>query len=200
MAPPNKYKRSVKKPSVVSRVRQAIDARLELKSMVTSQTTSLTTAGTVYYVSAIGQDDTHTGRTGTVIRPKKIEIRGVSYDTANPSFGRIIVFQDIQQQPGVSVAVTDVLDTASYIASYNFRNVEQSHRFRILFDKTLGNVPSGKNMTPFEAKIPMKGEIFYYDTSNLIASAGRGAIHMLLIGSGVSANVNVQVRTIFTDA
>jgi hypothetical protein len=182
-----------------SRIRSIVNARLERKSTGVTSSAAMAAAGNVYYISPIAEDDTVNGRTGTVVRPTKLELRFRAYDSTNINFCRVIVFQDSMNQ-GVLPSVLDVLLSASITAPYNYLNVEQARRFRILYDHTVGITPSGVNAQTWSKNLPLKGTMHFNTDSGLIAGAGKNSLFAITLGSVDGGIVAYSARLIFTDA
>jgi hypothetical protein len=153
----------------------------------------------VSYLSAVAEDDTVNGRTGTVIRPTKLELKFRVYDAANINFVRFVIFRDTMNLAALP-AVTDVLLAATPTSPYNYLNVEQSRRFKILYDHTAAVTPSGIAGVSFDKNINLKGSIHYVDVTDLIGSAGKNSIFALLLSSTAGATAVWSSRLIFTDA
>jgi hypothetical protein len=176
-----------------------INARLEHKTCGLTASGATTVAGAVSYLSAVAEDDTVNGRTGTVIRPTKLELKFRAYDAANINFVRVVIFRDTMNQ-GASSAVTDVLLAATPTSPYNYLNVEQSRRFKILYDHTAAITPSGIAGAVFDKTLVLKGNIHYIDTTDLVGSAGRNSLFALVLSSTAGATLVWSSRLIFTDA
>jgi hypothetical protein len=185
--------------SIDKRVRAMINSRLEYKSCGITSAANSTAAGTVFYLTTCPEDDTVNGRTGTLIRPVKLELRHRAHDATNVNFVRVVLFRDNMNQGALPV-VADVLLNASVTAPYNYINVEQQKRFNILFDKTIGLTPSGFNAQAMSHTIKLKGVCHFTGTSDLLASAGRGTLFALILSSTDGATMTWSARTIYTDA
>ncbi len=179
-------------------VKRMISERLESKTTSFSTSSATTTGGAIGYVSTVAQDDTIFGRTGDIIRPVCLRMRYNFHDTANLNYARIIVFRDSMCQ-AASPNVTDVLATAQYNSSYNFRNVYQQRRFTILHDHTFGMTPSGFNAQFYEKVIRLKGVINYVGTGSTVASAGKNSLFLMTISGVAGAGCDVSTRLEFKD-
>lgn len=179
-------------------VKRMINERLETKTTSFGTSSATTTGGAIGYVSTIAQDDTIFGRTGDVIRPVCLRMRYNFHDTANLNYARIIVFRDTMCQ-AASPNVTDILATAQYNSSYNFRNVVQQRRFVILHDHTFGMTPSGFNAQFYEKVIRLKGTIHFVGTGSTAAAAGKNSLFLMTISGVAGAGCDVTARLEFRD-
>lgn len=119
----------------------------ELKFFDTTDTfAALVPAGEIKNsLNLIPQGVTESTRIGRKCTIRSLQIRGnlnlppvAGVSAAGGSVVRIIVYQD-KQANGVAATVTDILNTADI---HSFRNLANSHRFRILKDSTIDINPT----------------------------------------------------------
>jgi hypothetical protein len=194
--------------SVRKVVKNMIDSRVEHK-IITSVAPNIDwlTTGVVSLVSTdIAQGDNITERSGDVIRPKMLNFR-IALHTATATtqdiIGRVILFQDSMCN-GATPGVTDVLNSASYMAGYK-PITRQARRFKILADFTVVSV-FGTNTQKLEVtkKIPMIGSIHYLASAAAAASAGRNSVYALFIsdtqGTAGQKTYDWTYELVYTDA
>nr|WRQ64674.1 structural protein [Riboviria sp.] len=186
---------------ISSIVNRMINSRAEHKVLSKTNLANTTaTAGTVINLSNdIIQGDNFDNRSGDTIRVLKtkfkIQFQGVTTDSVN----RYIVFRDMQNL-GTTPAVTDVLNSASFISGYDGLNVYQQKRFVILKDYSMTNNINGQTLLydEYTNNTPYK---IYYNGATAVASAnGKGALFVLVIGSGSTATFNLDVELVYTDS
>jgi hypothetical protein len=150
----NNRKSGVQHRRVHRVVKDMIESRIELKSVAASTGASATTqAGTVLYFTPILQDDTTNGRTGDQIMPHDITLKCTSICSATEA-SRFILFQD-KFANGTAPAVTDVLSSGSYNATYNHINVVLNKRFKILYDRQLDLCLNGEAQKHLKAVVKL---------------------------------------------
>jgi hypothetical protein len=178
-----------------------IESRIEMKSIAASETgTATTAAGTVKYFTQVLQDDTTNGRTGDQIVPHNITVRFTSIDSTTASESvRFIVFQD-KFCNGAAPAVTDVLSSGNYNATYNHINVILNKRFKILYDKQMDLSYNGAVLQHCQKVIPLKGKIGFVGTGDTSASAGPNTIWCIYIGTSTHINSDINYRLTYRDA
>lgn len=186
----SKIKRNTIAPNVARQVRQILVSRVEHKNIAsTTSNFDWSATGVVSLLSTdIAQGDNIGNRSGDLIRPLKLTFRLASFITpANTAqVFRFIVFQDTMAY-GSTPAVTDVLDTASYLAPYSPVNV-QAKRFKILCDHFGNNVYGGADQfTQVTKVIKMKGTVHYISTAAAAGSAGKNSIYVLFINDTTGA-------------
>lgn len=132
LAPPSK--------GVKKYVKSCMDRMVELRIYDYGPSSQLAagTAGTVFnYIplSSITQGTAEGSRTGNAIRITRLYIRGAFIVSDTRSILRLIVVKDMQSNGGTP-AVTDVLQTASYLSHYNSKFVTKvgGSRFVVLRD------------------------------------------------------------------
>lgn len=180
----------------------------ELKFLDTGSSTLFTTAGAVNpNFVVIPQGVGESERIGRKVTIKSIYLKGVIVHnpvTVNSAANtcRIMIIQD-KQANGAVFAVTDVLETASYLAH---RKLENINRFKILKDTTFSiNSNSSDGSAPGEAQRPFT----YYTRCNIpieydttastgaIATQRSNSIALLMIadtGTVTTFSYNCRVR------
>ncbi len=186
-------RKSVTKRAVVS----MIQSRLEPKAITVSTVANTSTAGVVYYMNVIPQDDTVSGRTGVQIRPKSLMFRVAVFGAGN-FVTRYILLQD-RMNNGSAPAVLDVLTTADVCAHYNINN-QLNHRFKILDDTVLCVSNTGEQQRYKTHTTSLKGIIGFVGTGSTSASGGTNSIFLLAIGDSATPAFNHRVQLHYTDA
>lgn len=186
----------------------------ELKFLDTAQSTTVpAAAGSVYTnLVVIPQGDTESMRNGRKVQLKTVSIRGRLYiqpqaNSANTSdVVRILLVQD-KQANGVAFTPPMVLaGTPDYLA---YRNLANTSRFNILFDKSFSiNSMGGVATDSFETvktwsinrklNIPME-----YDASATTGAIGTQRSNSLAIlaiaENGALSNIQYQARVRYSD-
>lgn len=194
-----KFKNNTNRPRTVSKyvVKSMIQARMEPKALTISTVGNTATAGAIHYISAIGQDDTVSGRTGVQIRPKTFNCR-ISVFGAGNFVTRFILVQD-RLNVGSSPTVTDILTSADVAAQYNVTS-QLNKRFKILNDTALCLSNTGEQQRYKVLNIPMKGIIGYVGTGTTSASGGTNSVFLLIIGDSATPAFNIKSQIHYTDA
>lgn len=168
---------------------KALERKLqaEVKELVQVQTAfSVTNTGNVLNLVPIAQGDGISQREGNAIRLKSLTMRhAFQHNIAGDinQFVRVILFCDKQQIADTSPSVTDVLETASYLAPYSLAS---KGRFSILHDKYFrlnANTHNGLAMTK---KRKMTQLVRY--NSSATTDIQKNGIYILLISSQATAN------------
>jgi hypothetical protein len=166
----------------------------------TDQSAALTpaTTGTIYYMSAVSQDDTRSGRTGERITVEYIEWRWNIIATLTSNY-RMVIFRDMFNQQ-VAPAVSDVLQTASVSSSYSYANYVNNKRFKILFDRCTSQSAVGDLSNTGSMRIPCRFINLFNGTGSTVASAAQGVIFLLVItDTAASGTLNTYYRMVFSD-
>lgn len=105
----------------------------EMHHLVTNSTVSVTNTATIIPLTAIGQDDTASGRTGNSILLRNIFMRwGLTNNpAASSTYFRCLLVQDKQQIGDTAPTITDVLQSSSTLSSLSLNS---AGRFKILKD------------------------------------------------------------------
>lgn len=109
----------------------------EKKFFDTTDTVTVSTSSEIVpSLNLVPQDDTESGRIGRKITIKNIHLNGIfehkaTTDAGTATQGRIILYQD-KQCNGTAAASTDILQSATPLS---YRNLSESSRFNILWDK-----------------------------------------------------------------
>jgi hypothetical protein len=100
---------------------------------------------------------------------------------------RLIIFADMLNY-GTTPAVTDVLDTASYLSGYSMINL-QKNRFKIYHDSLFDLVgQTSKAIHSFETQYKVNKRVFYSAATAVGGANGKHAIFTLVLSSVASAN------------
>lgn len=164
-----------------------IQQQIERKVLVSSITAALpSTSGTIHQLTNfIVQGDNFNQRAGDKITCADHTLKINATAITNSTSIRYILFQD-QQNNGTTPVVTDVLDTADYLAGYSQLAVLQQRRFRILHDSTLDVNIAGEALKTREYKLPKSGVTWFNGATAVAASNGKGALFMLIIASAAA--------------
>lgn len=153
---------------------------------------SLATAGAVDYLTPIAQGDDNNSRTGNGIAMQKATMRLHFIQTSAATEGitcRVLLVQDSMTN-GAAPAVTDVLTSATVWGTHHINNQLQ-HRFKFLREKifTIGTALTDTNRIDFTWKIKGKefNKVNYIGTTAAITSAGKGALYVVYLVSGLAS-------------
>lgn len=166
-------------------VKNLIASTAEIKRFVNlSSGNSSTTVGTVINLTnGIIQGDDINQRTGQQIKILKntLHFRATALLTSQ-SF-RLIVFKDNDNR-GTTPAVTEVLNSANFMAMYNPTPLQQG-RFKIFKDVTLDCNLNGEAIK--HIYFSWKGVTCFYNGATAVAASnGPGALFYLMIGEAGS--------------
>jgi len=150
-------------------------------------------AGTITLLSGIAEGAGSAERNGQKIGPNKLVVRdGVIWPTVQAWY-RLIIFQDMATI-GAAPAVTDVLATAAWNASYNHAN-ENNKRFRIHSDTILQGVPATNSAIQSRIVKRFKlSQIKYIGATNAQASCSTGTLYALRITSAGATQPTSDLR------
>lgn len=193
----------VTRQEVRSMVKSSILSSMELKRYVVAFTgVATTTAGSITPVTqGIIQGDSLLSRDGDQIVVKHFDFRLVMSPggAGTECMQRIIIFWD-NQANSAQPAVTDVLNSASYITGYN-PVVQQQNRFHILFDKFVQCVSTTVYAKhPIHYRVKLNHKVTFLDTTNVATASGKGAMYVLFISDNVNGVNNASFELHFTDA
>jgi hypothetical protein len=186
----NRGKRLLRpQPVTKQAVKQILLSRQEKKILTSGITTgnAFSNTGTMIPLDTISQGDDIGQRSGDVIRHLHLHMQVVSYEPIvnTSSVWRLIVFSDTMAN-GAAPAVTDVLASASFIASYNPLNL-QRHRFKILYDKSHIMVGGNANQEANAiVDVDLNTTRYFNDTSASSTNIGRNALFALIISSNAA--------------
>jgi len=174
--------------NIASAVKREIDRVLEHKqyAFAGDSTVDYSTTGAIYPVTQnLVQGDQIYNRTGDQVALHKLVVDWNAKNTDASYIAttvRTIIFVD-HMNLGATPAVTDVLDTASYLSGYNNVNV-QKKRFTILFDSTKDLVgQTDKSISTVRKVFLMRRKIYYNGATNTGSANSRGALFQLHISS-----------------
>lgn len=187
----------------------------ELKFFDTTKTTTTSsTSGAIFNSSLvlIPQGVTESNRVGRKCVVKRLNMRGnfdlVSATAANQTSDvlRVIVYVD-KQTNGAAATVTDILETATY---NSFRNLSNTQRFQILYDKSFGlNAPSGQGdgttfaygeyAEPWSMNKTLSLPIEYNSTTGALTEITSNNIGVLVISKAGAAKFDYVARVRFSD-
>ncbi len=194
--------RVVTKSQVRAMIKGSVSHLVELKLFnVAFAGLSTTTGGTVSPVTqGVEQGDGSGQRDGAQLLLKGVLVRHTLYcNTGISVVQRVIVFVD-RMNDGATPAVTDVLNTASFLSPYSIQTV-QAKRFKILHDECVVSTTTGSNGANvhfWRFKQDMK--VSFNGTTNVAASNGRNAVFVLFIGDGTNGLYSGSYEVHFVDA
>lgn len=184
----------------------------ELKTIDTGivGVTPITTAGSVALINGVATGTDYTNRIGRKIMIKSIYVRFATLpNTVTAPLGdiqRIMLIYD-KQTNGAAPAVTDILNTASYLDVNNLNNRD---RFVVLKDKTIncwpaayaaGAVTAGNpNTMSFKFYKKCNLEQIFSGTGSTVGSIASGGIFLLFISAAATYNLAYSARVRFSDA
>ncbi len=173
---------------------------IEEKANDGSTSFTLSTAGTVTYLSAIAQGSDYTNRIGDSIKCHSVEliVQVVASAALTTNDGvRVLLFRDLEN-PGSAPAVTDVLSTANPLGLENWLN---RARFKVLFDEVFDISNTANPLVSRLVHLPVDRHIKYRGTGATAASAAEGTMWLVSIcGNGTNpSGVNLFWRTRYTD-
>lgn len=165
---------------------------------------SCTNTGSITMLTAITQGNQSINREGLKIHLQSIKTQEVFVNNASAttaSLVRRIIFFD-QQQHGTVPSVTDVLESASYLA---LKEHDKQDRFIIVYDDLFAinaNISTLSKAVVIRKYKTFKGRKTYYiGTDATQASQGKGNLYMLLISNQATYHpvLDANVRIRFTD-
>jgi len=190
--------KAVSKQVVQSMVRRAIINSAEQKGLQFLQSGTGAATGVVATICAMAQGDGVSDRTGTVVTPISLDIMLETYVGAYTDALRCIIFVDTKFD-GATPAASAVLATDFIGANYNFLNVVQEKRFRILYDKTVSLNGNGKAFEINHAVLKNIPKIHYDASSNLDSSIAKNALCSLVIGYSTHVGYALDTQLRFID-
>jgi len=153
--------------------------------------------------NAIVQGDGDNNREGNIIHIKRLKFLFTAFDSV-PSLVRVIVFVD-RQANGSTPTVTDVLDSASYLAQYSELNVvgHGGSRFTILWDHTWTVNPqiaaTATYGSTFAKDFTMKMPVTYIANAGTAADVSKNNIWLLSISSTTTGVYQYSSSLVYTD-
>ncbi len=170
-------------------------------------------------ISAVGQDDTESTRDGRVYHINSVHVQGrfhraVEESNANAGqdlIARIVVVLDTQTN-GAQLTATDVMDGSLTDDWDGFHNLQQTKRFKVLFDRKviIPIIQTNEGAANLFAvsdssvlfkmnhtfKTPIK--VICKGTAATIASVTDNSIHVIGVANAASALLSYQSRIRFT--
>lgn len=162
-------------------------------------------------LSAISQGDGESNRDGRKVTLKSIHINGNVTRTSgtNSSRVRLLLVHDSQTN-GSALSPEDVLlipTSATALATYAFRNLQHTSRFKVLYDKTFTLTPSlgfdgvsAVSNTPevnFKINKKLNMPVTYKDTSADVANITDNSLHLMCVTDSTGVVLQYNVRTRF---
>ncbi len=153
----------------------------EVHKLDTSVSTAIDTSGYLTHLTAIGQGDGITQRTGQSVLLSYLSVRGVFaiHASATTSQVRVLVLCDKQQVADTAPAVTDVLVGGNYLEHYNVNTVG---RFNILEDETFALSAQGPQQMIYRRNFTLNTHHVRFNGS-ATTDIQRGGIYILLVGN-----------------
>lgn len=141
---------------------------------------SLSTSGTVIPLTSIAQGDTASGRTGNSILVRNVMIRIASamHASATNTFFRFMLVQDMQQQGDTTPAVTDILESSTYLSPLATANVG---RFKVLWSKTLKSTAAGSTSLLIDKYWKVYSHVRYNGTAS--TDINKNGYYLLMLSS-----------------
>jgi hypothetical protein len=158
----------------------------------------------IVYINPVVQGNTAFTRTGRDILVESVEVRGYAVTTAvtNVDLLRVVILWDNESR-GAAPAYTDVYSTNLGIMS--LYNLDNSHRFKILYDSgpLLVNSTAATNGMRAITIPPIKigRKVRYYNGGNAgtVADVDSGGMFLLTMSDTGAADFGANVRTMFRD-
>ena len=148
-------------------------------TLLTGQTAAI--AGTVWAITqGIVQGDTISQRSGSVIVVKKLGVSLNAFITTVTAALRVIVVSDTHANSAIPT-VSDVLDSASYLAGRNGINI-QNKRFNFLYDRRHSMCAGGSNQQlSLELDFPLRTRVAYTGTTDVAAANGTNSFYFIIL-------------------
>lgn len=197
-----------KKYSVGTLARKAWRGVWKLKGLVNSEmlhldtaiTGGIDTSGTMTHVTAIGQGDTVSGRTGNSVFVRALNWKGLLFRTSAGDYFqafRMIVIQDTQQIGDTAPTLSDVLEN---VTVQSHLKVGTAGRFKILYNHVYHFDVNGVGGMPFQINLPMRHHIRYNGTAS--SDIQRGGLYCACLstqGTGNYPQIQSEVRVSYHD-
>lgn len=197
----SKLMRNTRRQNVSSMIERAILKRAEHKNYINQQLANVvaTTGAVINLSNTIVQGDNYNNRSGNTIRLYHQKLLIESSAVTTSSTNRYILVRDMENN-GVTPAVTDILDAASYIAGYSSLETVQQHRFVILKDWVTNNNINGEQRTSLSYTNSQPSKVHYNGPTAIASANGKGALFLLVIGSGSTALYDFSWQGFYTDS
>ncbi len=176
--------------------------------------------GTINCVSGVAQGDGESQRDGRKYMIHSVHIRATLATSSTESqtgpladiVGRICLVWDTQSNGAVPTA-TDIMDGRQTADELSFRNLQNTKRFRILWDKSwkinrlnmnegsINLFASNTQISPiikFNKKFKNPIPVTCTGTGNTVASISDNSLHIIGVANSTEAFLNYQVRVRFT--
>ena len=165
---------------------------------VNGTSSTITDSGTIAPLIDISQGDNEFTRTGNSIFVRSVfgRFNFAIHSSAIYSTIRMIFFQDTQQVGDTAPAVTDVLQTASYLSPLNN---DTKGRFKILKDMTIRLDEAANQVANRKVYLPMRHHVRYNGSSS--GDIQRGGLYYLVITNSTvnQPTYSWYVRTSYHD-
>lgn len=186
-------------------VRSMINSQQEVKefSFTGPSSAAWATAGAVYPITQnVIQGDDITQRSGDMIILRRFQnnqfLTGSVVATSNV-VGRVILFYD-SMSSGSLPAVTDVLDTASYLSGYNNFN-KQRNRFQVISDISYSLLGLTNLQLSITDKVYKSNKHIYFNGStNANSSLGKNQLYALYISNNALGSYSAYFTLAYTDS
>lgn len=154
---------------------------VERKFLVT--TGSLNPVGatpTISCLSLIPQGDTASSRDGNKCKCISLHMQSTIFinSSAATTAVRVMLVCDKNSQ-GAFPAITDILQSNSYLSSYN--NVNCPYRFRIIMDKRVTLSDNGKELQNLDRYIKQQKHMTFQGTGSTIADTADGVYYIVTL-------------------
>lgn len=153
--------------------------------------TSVNSTGVMYYLPAVAQGITDVTRNGNSIRAKSFDMKGFyAYNGAGDDQQgiRCMIFIDYNfdgtNDPTISGDANSLLQSASI---NSFRDLDNTDRFRVLYDKVIFVDPD-HHTKMLNIHKDLNHKVEYVGTSSAKASGGGGSLWCMLLSTQATAN------------
>lgn len=169
------------------------------KKDVTGTSIGFNSSPGVYHLTAIGQDDTPSGRTGNSILVKSINIKGsINLDSAGANtFGKLVVLMDTQQVGDTAPTWTDVYESST---PYSHINKNTAGRFSILYSHNVKMIPTSESAVyNININIPLQHHVRYNGTAS--TDVQKGGLYFMILSDRATAypTLNYESRISYHD-
>ncbi len=170
-------------------------------------------------LTAVAQGDGESNRDGRKYAMHSIHLKGmVSFPTTESATApvadssvRLVLVLDTQTN-GAQLTATDVMDGGGSVDLLSFRNLQFTKRFKVLWDKLITVKPQGTNegainlfansntqrLFSFNKKFAKPIPVTMKGTTADIANVTDNSIHLIVVGTDASLNLQYQSRLRFT--
>ena len=169
-------------------VRALLNVEFKRNDIVTSFNVGAHGTGTVSCLNLIAQGDTDITRNGDNVRAKSLSVKGrVFSEIATNCYIRILIIQD-KDNRGEVPTWSDVMTTDD---CWGFRNLDNTGRFKVLYDKVImtsaNTTLDGSNERRFKFNTKLDEVIKYTGTTAATGDLGNNALFIMFMPHEVYA-------------